>query len=120
MCLLLFLMMYNSVIDKNERQKMKLKEIEVGMAVIDKHGNEYIVESVDKDGKLMKDSILMPVLLKCTKFSSNILVQQSGGIDVEFSHKGQTFYIYKSKKVARNDGCDVDCITVKSLKLKGN
>ena len=48
MCLLLFLMMYNSVIDKNERQKMKLKEIEVGMAVIDKHGNEYIVQSVDK------------------------------------------------------------------------
>ena len=48
MCLLLFLMMYNSVIDKNERQKMKLKEIEVGMAVIDKRGNEYIVQSVDK------------------------------------------------------------------------
>ena len=107
--------MYNSVIDKNERQKkMKLKEIEVGMVVVDKHSNEYIVQLVNRDGKFM------PVMLKCTKFSSNILVQQSGGIDVEFSHKGQTFYIYKSKKVARNDGCDVDCITVKSLKLKGN
>ena len=82
------------------------------MAVIDKHGNEYIVQSVDKDSKLM------PVALKCTKFSSNILVQQSG--DVEFSHEGQTFYIYKSKKAARNDGCDVDCITVKSLKLKSD
>ena len=112
--------MYNSVIDKNERQKMKLKEIEVGMAVIDKHGNEYIVESVNKDGKLTKKSKLMPVVLKCTKFSSNILVQHFGGIDIELSHKGQTFYIYKSKKAARNDGCDVDCITVKSLKLKGN
>lgn len=105
-------MVYNSIIDKNERQKMKLKEIEVGMAVIDKHGNEYIVQSVGKGSKLM------PVVLKCTKFSSNILVQQF--CDVEFSHEGQTFYIYKSKKAARNDGCDVDCITVKSLKLKGN
>ncbi len=101
---------------------MKLKEIEVGMAVIDKHGNEYIVQSVGKGNKLM------PVVLKCTKFSSNIFVQQfcdvefshEGFCDVEFSHEGQTFYIYKSKKAARNDGCDVDCITVKSLKLKGN
>ena len=91
---------------------MKLKEIEVGMAVIDKHGNEYIVQLVNRDSKLT------PVMLKCTKFSSNILVQRAG--DVEFSHEGQTFYIYKSKKVARNDGCDVDCITAKSLKLKGN
>ena len=105
--------MYNSVIDKNERQKMKLKEIEVGMAVIDKHGNEYIVQSVDKDSKLM------PVVLRCTEFSSNILVQQFGD-DVEFSHEGQFFWIYKSKKAARNDGCDVDCITVKSLKLKSD
>ena len=105
-------MMYNSVIDKNERQKMKLKEIEVGMAVIDKHGNEYIVQSVNKGRKLM------PVVLKCTKFSSNILVQLVGV--VEFSYEGQTFYIYRSKKAARNDGCDVDCITVKSLKLKSD
>ena len=90
---------------------MKLKEIEVGMVVVDKRGGKYIVHSVDKGNKLM------PVVLKCTKFSSNILVQQFG--DVEFGHEGQTFYIYKSKKAARNDGCDVDCITVKSLKLKG-
>ena len=89
---------------------MKLKEIKVGMVVVDKHSNEYIVQLVNRDGKLM------PVMLKCTKFSSNILVQQAG--DVEFSHEGQTFHIYKSKKAARNDGCDVDCITVKSLKLK--
>lgn len=106
-------MMYNSVIDKNERQKMKLEEIKVGMVVVDKHSNEYIVQLVNKDSKLM------PVMLKCTKFSSNILVQRAG--DVGFSHEGQTFHIYKSKKAARNDGCkNVDVITVKSLKLKGN
>lgn len=92
---------------------MKLEEIKVGMVVVDKHGNEYIVQLVNRDGKLM------PVMLKCTKFSSNILVQRDG--DVKFSSEGQTFHIYKSKKAARNDGCkNVDVITVKSLKLKGN
>lgn len=46
---------------------MKLKDIEVGMTVVDKFDNEYIVEKVD--------SGLMPVLLKCTKFVKCIGVQ---------------------------------------------
>lgn len=39
---------------------MKLKDIEVGMTVVDKFGNEYIVEQINGG--------LMPILLKCTKF----------------------------------------------------
>lgn len=91
---------------------MKLKEIEVGMAVVDKHGNEYKVVGCDKRNNFM------PVELICTKFLKSILVQKWG--DVSFKQEGQSFHIYKSKKVARNDGCDVDCITVKSLKPKSD
>lgn len=91
---------------------MKLKEIEVGMAVVDKYGNEYKVVSVDK-----RDNF-MPVELICTKFLKRILVQKWG--DVSFEQEGESFYIYKSNKVARNDCCDVGCITVKSLKPKSD
>ena len=46
---------------------MKLKEIEVGMTVVDKFDNEYIVEIVEKG--------LIPILLKCTKFVKSIVLQ---------------------------------------------
>lgn len=88
---------------------MKLKEIKVGQIVTDKYNNEYKVLYIDKN------DALMPVKLKCTKFLQSILVQKFGG--VEFEQEGQRFYIYKSNKVARNDGCNAKCITVKSLRL---
>lgn len=87
---------------------MKLKEIEVGMTVIDKFDNEYIIEIVG--------SGLMPILLRCTKFVKCIGVQEN---DVMFDDVDKSFWIYKSKKAAKKDGmCQEHCITVKSLRLK--
>lgn len=87
---------------------MKLKEIEVGMTVVDKFGNEYIVKQINGG--------LMPILLKCTKFVKCIGVQEN---DVMFDCVGQSFWIYKSKKAAKKDNMyQENCVTVKSLKLK--
>ena len=87
---------------------MKLKEIEIGQVVVDKFGNEYIVEQVH-DG-------LMPILVKCTKFVKCIGVQEN---DVMFNDVDKSFWIYKSKKAAIKDGmCQENCVTLKSLKLK--
>lgn len=89
---------------------MRLEDIKVGMKVIDKYDNEYEVNKLTEDKR-------MPVKLKCTKFVKKIPVQNLGGI--KFREVGQSFYIYKSKKIARNNGNDANIITVKSLKLKG-
>lgn len=88
---------------------MKLKDIKVGQVVVDKFGNEYEVVEITKNDR-------MPVYLKCIKFVKKILVQRFGMI--EFYKEGQSFFVYKSKKVAKNSGNDIDVITVKSLKLK--
>lgn len=89
---------------------MKLKEIEVGMTVVDKYNNEYVVDEIDGF------DAVMPVKLKCVKFAKSIQVQEVN--DVEFDGIGQSCWVYKSNKVARKDGCDIKCITVKSLKPK--
>lgn len=88
---------------------MKLKEIEIGQIVIDKFDNEYEVLEITEDNR-------MPIKLKCIKFVKNIRVQNF--CKVEFYKVGQSFYIYKSKKVAKANGNDDNIITVKSLKLK--
>lgn len=89
---------------------MKLKDIEVDMTVVDKFGNEYIVEQINGG--------LMPILLKCTKFVKCIGVQEN---DVMFDDVDKSFWIYKSKKAAKKDGMYQEhCITVKSLKLKSD
>ena len=90
---------------------MKLKDIKVGQVVVDKFGNEYIVNTITENK-------LMPIGLKCIKFIKNISVQDMGKI--EFHKVGQSFYIYKSKKRALKHGDYSDCITVKSLKLKSD
>ena len=91
---------------------MKLKEIEIGQIVVDKFGNEYVVEKVTNNTDSM-----MPVLLKCTKFVKSIGIQES---DITFDDVDESFWIYKSKKIAKNDGMSQEnCVTVKSLKLKG-
>lgn len=69
---------------------MKLKDIEVGMAVVDKFNNEYVIEIVG--------SGLMPILLRCTKFVKCIGVQEN---DVMFDDVDKSFWIYKSKKAAK-------------------
>lgn len=88
---------------------MRLKDIKIGMKVVDKYSNKYEVNKLTEDKR-------MPVKLKCTKFVREIPVQNLGGI--KFREVGQSFYIYKSKKIARNNGNDANVITVKSLKLK--
>lgn len=88
---------------------MKLKDVKVGQIVVDKYGNEYIIKEITKDDR-------MPVYLECVKFVKKILVQKFGMI--EFYKEGQSFFVYKSNKIARNDDNDIKCITVKSLKLK--
>lgn len=90
---------------------MKLKDIKVGITVVDKYSNEYIVKEVDRDDKIM------PVMLECVKFVKSIPIRTVGNVNT--GCKGESFYIYKSGKVARNEGYDIKCITVKSLKLKG-
>ena len=87
---------------------MKLKDIKGGQTVVDKFGNEYVVEIVSYSYDLM------PVYLRCTKFVKCVAVQNHG---VMFECVGDYFWIYKSKKVAKKDGIK-NGITVESLKLK--
>ena len=86
---------------------MKVEDIRGGQTVVDKFGNEYVVEIVDSD-----DS--MPVWLRCTKFVEWVIVQKHG---VMFGCVDDCFWIYKSENVAKKDGVE-NCITVESLKLK--
>ena len=86
---------------------MKVEDIRVGQTVVDKFGNEYVVEIVDCD-----DS--MPAYLRCTKFVEWVVVQKHG---VMFRYVDDCFWIYKSENVAKKDGIE-NCITVESLKLK--
>ena len=86
---------------------MKVEDIEVGQTVVDKFGNEYVVEIVNYDD-------WMPVYLKCTKIVKWVVVQKHG---VMFRYVDDCFWIYKSEKVAKKDGIE-KCITVESLKLK--
>lgn len=84
---------------------MKLENVRVGQIVVDKHGNEYEVGRG-----------IMPIVLRCIKFVKRVNVQDD---DVGFKHIDQTMWIYRSKKIAQNDGCDdMNILTVKSLKLK--
>lgn len=86
----------------------KAKDLKVGQIVVDKHGNEYEVYEVGRG--------IMPIALRCIKFVKRVNVQDD---DVGFKHIDQTMWIYRSKKIAQNDGCDdMNILTVKSLKLK--
>ena len=87
---------------------MKVEDIKVGQTVVDKLGNEYVVEIVDYDDDLM------PVWLRCTKFVEWCVVQKHGVI---FGRVYDYFWIYKSENVAKKDGVE-NCITVESLNLK--
>ena len=86
---------------------MKVEDIKIGQTVVDKFGNEYVVEIVDCD-----DS--MPVYLRCTKIVKYVVVQKHG---VMFECVDDYFWIYKSENVAKKDGVE-HCITVESLNPK--
>ena len=86
---------------------MKVEDIKVGQTVVDKFGNEYVVEIVNYDD-------WMPVYLRLTKFVKRVVVQKHG---VMFECVDDCLWIYKSEKVAKKDSVE-NCITVKSLKPK--
>lgn len=86
---------------------MKLKDIKIGMQVVDKFGNEYVVKGIDKP------DISMPVNLECTKFIKPILVQKIN--DIKFDGKGQIFWIYKSKKSQRKIAVKIEILLQLSL-----
>ena len=86
---------------------MRVEYIEVGQTVVDKFGNEFVVEIVDCD-----DS--MPVYLRCTKIVKWVIVQKHG---VMFRCVDDCFWIYKSKNAAKKNGVE-NCITVESLNPK--
>ena len=89
---------------------MKFKDIQIGQTVEDKLGNVYKVDTIDefdKDG--------MYVMLRCIKLIGPIAVDNNA----DFTGVGNSLWVYKSKKVARKNGCLNDnIVTVKSLKLK--
>lgn len=99
---------------------MKLKDVKVGMIVVDKYDNEYIVTEVNETNPSGNGS--MPVRLKSVEIVRNVHVSQLKFdviLDVSFSCAGQVYWIYKSKKHAKRDGFfEEDIITVKSLKPK--
>lgn len=89
---------------------MKLEDVKIGQIVVDKYGNEYVVEIADNHP-------LRPVLLKCIKFLNIVRVQKIG--DVKFHNVNDIYWIYKSaEEVMLFEGCELECITVESLKLK--
>lgn len=100
---------------------MKLKDVRVGMIVVDKLGNEYIVIDVDYDEDYNEsEPNTMPIRIQCTKFLKIVPVQKFG---VSFYGLDDSFWIFKSseEEVIKNDYMYVEnCITVEELKLKGN
>lgn len=92
---------------------MKPKDMKVGQIVVDKFGNEYEVEYIDNN------DTAMPIKMCCTKFVVPVDVQDD---NVGFTGAGKlnSYWIYKSKKAAKEDGVkDMNILTVKSLKSKG-
>ena len=90
---------------------MKLEDVKVGQTVVDQFGNEYVVEVA---WHASMPVYLMPVQLRLTKFVKRIAVQKHG---VMFDSVDDSFWIYKSKAVAKKEGIE-NCITVESLKPK--
>ena len=97
---------------------MKPEELSVGQALVDKYGNEYVVEEID-DSKSRFN--VMPVRVKCTRFLKKVPVQRGirGQGPAMFRGIGQVFWIFESEDIAKRDYMyGPGCLTVESLKLK--
>ena len=99
--------------------QMKRENIKVGMEVVDKLGNEYIVTDVDYDEDYNESKPnIMPIRIQCTKFLKIVPVQKFG---VSFYGLDDSFWIFKSseEEVIKNDYMYVEnCITAEELKMK--
>lgn len=85
---------------------MKLEDVRIGMTVVDKFGNEYVVICLD-DSK-------MPVELKCTKFVKDCVVDDT----TIFHAEDDEWWIVDSEENYKEFfNYDVD-ISLESIKLK--
>lgn len=81
---------------------MKVKDVKIGMQVIDKLGNEYKVVSVRYN----------TIKLNCTKFVESARVDSSN----KFQKVGDVFCITTSEEDAKKlFGCDID-VSIKSIR----
>lgn len=91
---------------------MNPKDMKVGQIVVDKFGNEYEVKYIDNN------DTAMPIRLCCTKFVAPVDVQDDN-VGFDGAGKLNLYWIYKSKKAAKEDGVEnMDILTVESLKSK--
>ena len=86
--------------------KTKLEDVSIGMEVVDKLGNEYIIIALD--------STEMPVKLKCTKLKNKCFVDDK----TMFVSEGDEWWIVDSEKNYKEfSEFDVD-ISLESIKQK--
>lgn len=84
---------------------MKLKDCRIGMEVVDKFGNEYVIIGLDESE--------MPVNLKCIKHVKDCVVEDEFTV---FREIDQEWWIVDSEKNYKKDnGRNVD-ISLKSIK----
>ena len=85
---------------------MKLEDACIGMEVVDKLGNEYVVIGLD--------CTKMPVKLKCTKLEEECVIDNT----TKFVAEGDEWWIVDSEeKYKAFSKCDVD-ISLESIKPK--
>lgn len=85
---------------------MKLNDAHIGMTVIDKFGNEYVIIALANDE--------MPVKLKCTKFVAECIIDDT----TKFLDCGDEWWIVDSEENYKEfTNYDVD-ISLKSIKPK--
>ena len=85
---------------------MKLENARIGMEVVDKFGNEYVIIGLDND--------CMPVKLKCTKLENECVIDDT----TKFVAEDDEWWIVDSEeKYKAFSKCDVD-ISLESIKPK--
>ena len=98
--------MYNKNFQIVKETKMKLEDVSIGMEVVDKLGNEYIIIDLD--------STEMPVKLKCTKLKNKCFVDDA----TMFVSEGDEWWIVDSEKNYKEfSEFDVD-ISLESINMK--
>ena len=84
---------------------MKLEDARIGMTVVDKFGNEYVVIGLDDSE--------MSVKLKCTKFVAECIIDDT----TKFVAEDDEWWIVDSEEYKEFANYDVD-ISLESIKPK--
>ena len=85
---------------------MKLENARIGMEVVDKFGNEYVIIGLAND--------CMPVKLKCTKLEEECVIDDTTKFVVE---NDEWWIVDSEEKYKAFSKCDVD-ISLESIKPK--